>query len=61
MKSVTFNATSEELDLLMDILSTCDDCGPHGSGWQSEELEVVIAKLRGAVDSAPDNANMDKS
>ena len=35
---ISVKLTSAQLDLLIDTLEDCNDCGPHYDGWQSMEL-----------------------
>ncbi len=41
----TIELSDEEYTLLMETLEDCDDSGPSGFGWKSDELDKLIAKL----------------
>jgi len=40
-KLISVKLTSAQLDLLVDTLEDCNDCGPSHEGWQSMELVTL--------------------
>jgi hypothetical protein len=44
--SVTIEFTSDEFEMLQEMASAYQDCGPHDEGWKSPEASALDGKIQ---------------